>query len=87
MKYALVIVGTLGAQEVDNLALCNLARDVQLDGAQTRGVTRLNAGAYAFQLDSGLSVLCALVEAAKARKLRTHTLFFDQAPSFVVTSP
>ncbi len=47
----------------------------------------LNEGALLFPLGPGLLALSRCVAEAKARGLRSHTLFFDEEPSWIVTSP
>ena len=86
MKYALLIVekpkseGT-GTQALREFADCALGEQWRISKDST-----LNVGAWLLPLDNGMRELSGLVEEAASRGLRTHTLFFDQAPPFVTTS-
>jgi hypothetical protein len=45
----------------------------------------LNEGTYLLHVQNGLQVLSQIVKIAADYDIRSHTLFFDERPSFIVS--
>ena len=73
----------MSAQDWPNFA--GRAKDIA--AADSKNVTMLNKGAYLLRLDGGLRSLLNLSKIADAENIEFHTLFFEEAPSWVVTNP
>jgi len=85
MKYALLIVVAHKSVTEDLRNLGTLTRLALSEKGKVLQDRMLNAGTYLFPLDGGLHELAFVVGQARELGLPTHTLFFDQEPSFVIT--
>lgn len=87
MKYALVIIEVDGDMLSSAQSLANFADMLEHTGTKSPQIERLNIGSYLAPLDHGLTALSRIVSEASRHKYRTRTLFFDQSPSFILSSP
>lgn len=87
MKCALMIIEDTGGPLLNRAAVRDFVNDIAALKLQTAQVERLNEGTYIVRLENGLTALKNLLHQAEHRSLRTRTLFFDQEPPFVITSP
>ena len=89
MKYALVILedhvrDRSSKQAVENTVNQLLTQIKGIEEVQTFQI--LNEGAILFPLEHGLHALSLCISVAKHYGIHSRTLFFDQEPSWVVTS-
>lgn len=87
MKYALVILEPLVPSDEQGQALRNCANSFEGKEGQNRTAVRLNTGAYLIPLEHGMRSVMNLTEEALSRRMRVHTLFFDEAPKWITTAP
>jgi hypothetical protein len=87
MSYALFII-ELPTNDPRQLQVdyINLMQDVRRRTNKAAIAETLSTGVYLLNLENGLHDLAALVAAVEDRGYRSRTLFFDQAPSFVITN-
>ena len=88
MKYALLVV-EYPADDTPSgqTAPGNFLRGVLQKLGTTPKALALNAFCWLCPLEHGLYELCILSDEARSRGCTTRTLFFDQEPPFVVSSP
>jgi len=85
MKYALVIIEQVSDVDASREALGLLSNEVLSSASQMPQVERLNGGTYLVKLEHGLHDLAHLCALVAHRKLHYRTLFFEEAPPFVIT--
>lgn len=86
MKYALFLVEVPETTWREDIPFCrNFANRFLEDAVNPKQVTVMNPVSFLLDLSCGLHDLGSLVALAKDKGLHSHTLFFDQEPSWVIS--
>lgn len=89
MKYILLIVDTDKMSPDDSAeTLKKFANTLGSTNPQIANKAKcLNVGVYMLELKHGLNVLKPFFAAAEVQKVHLQTLFFDDYPAWIITTP